>query len=149
MKDINEIMPKDLTRFWSKVEKTGTCWIWKAGKYKNGYGKFGFKDSTILPHRFAYVITKGQIPEGLAIDHLCRNRLCVNPEHLEAVTIKENILRGTGIPAQQAKQTNCIRGHLLDVENCYITPDGRRQCRKCNAIRQQECVKRKSERCKN
>lgn len=120
-------------RFWEKVEKAGPdeCWGWTAATYHNGYGSFWNGQRTMRAHRFAYERLVGPIPEGLQIDHLCRNPACVNPGHLEPVTRRENILRGEGITAQQARKTHCVHGHPFDEENTYVHPRGR-TCRACN-----------------
>lgn len=117
-------------RFWAKVLKTDTCWLWTAGKNSKGYGIFYLSKPSspqIVAHRYSY----GQlIPEGLTIDHLCRNKACVNPSHLEVVTMRVNILRGNGVTAQEAKTTHCPRGHPYDLLNTYIW-QGERHCRTC------------------
>lgn len=97
-------------RFWSRVEKVPDgCWLWRGGRTKNGYGVFGLLNHTFLAHRVAYTMTKGAIPLGLQIDHLCRVRHCVNPGHLEPVTCSENLCRGeTG----RKKQATCNKGHI-------------------------------------
>lgn len=77
-------------RYWAKVEKTGTCWNWVAGKTSNGYGLFKFDGTTQVAHRLAYVATHGPIPKGMQIDHMCHNRGCVRPDHLRVVTAKQN-----------------------------------------------------------
>jgi len=113
------------------------CWLWGGGSdSKTGYGKFrlGRKDGQAMAHRFAYEHFIGPIPEGMQIDHLCRQRLCVNPEHLEPVTIKENVLRGVGLSARNAKATHCIHGHELKPENTYVWR-GQRECRACKYAR--------------
>ena len=95
-------------RFFQKVKKTDNCWIWTAQKTK-GYGRFhqNSKVGDVMAHRFSYELEKGKIPDGLYLDHLCRNRGCVNPKHLEPVTNKENILRGNGLCAKNAKKKYC------------------------------------------
>lgn len=119
------IEPKTLERFWSKVERTGTCWIWKGSITDDGYGRFEYNYKHIKAHRFAFEITKYEIPKGLDLDHLCRNRSCVNPEHLEPVTRKENLRRGIKRNQNSNKQT-CNQGHALIKLN-----DKKRGCRIC------------------
>jgi hypothetical protein len=116
-------------RFWSKVEKTDECWNW-TGNTSRGYGRFAESHTHFVQaHRFAYELIRGSIPAGLVLDHLCRNRRCVRPEHLEPVTLRENVLRGDGPTAQRARQSHCIQGHSLD--DAYVTQEGYRQCRTC------------------
>ena len=110
------------------------CWLWTravTGKPPKDYGQLWFKKQRSLAHRFAYETLVGPIPEGLTIDHLCRRARCVNPDHLEPVTNRENILRGVGLAAQRARQTHCVHGHAFDAANTGIRPDGRRDCRAC------------------
>jgi hypothetical protein len=123
----------DLDRFWAKVEKTEGCWNWTAVK-RGGYGLFRFRDTKISAHRLTYELIKGAIPDGLVIDHLCRNRACVNPDHLEAVTNKTNILRGAGLCAANAVKDACPKGHPYTPANTY-TRVGSRACRECHRIR--------------
>lgn len=125
-------------RFWAKVDKTEGCWNW-TGVLLRGYGQFAYRRRMVLAHRFAYELLVGPIPDGLVIDHLCRNPRCVNPAHLEPVTPRENVLRGVGPSAVHAVKTHCIHGHPFDEANTYIrTRNGTkiRDCRACNRERQ-------------
>ena len=126
-------------RFWSKVEVKSPydCWPWRAGLFSDGYGLFVRADNRAeRAHRVAYELAYGPIPAGLTIDHLCRHHPCVNPAHLEAVTNKENILRGVSFSAVNARKTHCIHGHEFTVENTFITARGRRSCQACRLARQ-------------
>ena len=116
------------------VEKTDYCWNW-TGWTDNGYGRICHQYTRTSAHRFVYELYNGEIPKGLQIDHLCRNRKCVNPEHLELVTCKENIHRGQGHAGIHFRMKRCINNHELIGHNLYITPDGRRQCRQCGKLR--------------
>ena len=120
-------------RFWVKVERSGepgACWPW-TGSLVKGYGQFSVNGKTVYAHRWAYEEAIGPIPDRLTIDHLCRTPACVNSRHLEAVSNRENILRGTGPAAVHARQTHCIHGHEFTPENTYRAPGRGRECRQC------------------
>lgn len=119
-------------RAMSKVEKTESCWIWKGNINEHGYGRFFSPDRTnFRAHKLIYELLVGPVPNGLVLDHLCRNRACVNPNHLEPVTIGVNVLRGIGITAMCAVKTHCPKGHEYSVENTYVSPKRARYCRAC------------------
>jgi hypothetical protein len=125
-----------LERFCSKIEITPNCWIWKAQKNLNGYGRFRVctSISQFFAHRLSYIIHRGEIADGLQIDHLCRNRACVNPWHMEVVTGRTNTLRSFNIAAINARKTHCKNGHPFDQENTYRErKTGNRRCRICAA----------------
>lgn len=129
-------------RFWRKVEKTDTCWLWRASLSHNGYGAFQYDGRPRPAHRYSYELLVGPIPEGLEIDHLCRVRHCVNPDHLEAVTHLENVRRGVYaempvLTRINAEKTHCKRGHPLSGDNLIVRENARsgkirRQCRTCS-----------------
>ena len=119
-----------IQRFIDKVDKTGNCWEWIARKNVKGYGTFKLNNNTMLAHRVSYEYFKGLIPKGLTIDHLCRNRHCVNPDHLEAVSHIDNVRRGnTGL--YMKSKTHCPQGHEYINDNLYVNVKGSRTCRMC------------------
>lgn len=119
--------------YWVIMNDSG-CWGWAGRKQPDGYSKFRDNNRSSLAHRYSYEHFRGPIPDGLVIDHLCRNRSCSNPAHLEAVTMRENLLRGEGIFAKNARKTHCKRGHALTGDNVYRTHLGHRGCRACTRI---------------
>jgi hypothetical protein len=114
----------------SEPNATG-CWIWKAAVMGKGYGKLSLNGKLIGAHRASYIAFKGEIPAAAVIDHLCRVTSCVNPEHLEAVTVQQNTLRGNAPCAVLHGAEQCRYGHPYDAANTYIRPDGYRHCRAC------------------
>ncbi len=138
---MNEVV---LDRLWSKVEFTTDCWNYLGGKGSGGYGRFWLNKKIVLPHRLAYEQYKGKIPEGLVIDHLCKNPSCVNPSHLEAVTQKENLIRSDNFIGRKMLQTHCIYGrHPLSGKNLYRRKNNMRSCRKCDVRRSREYQERR------
>ena len=133
--------------FWAKVNKSGplwkdtSCWLWTAGKNGVGYGSYAAQGQDWGAHRLAYEDAKGPIPEGFEIDHLCRVRNCVNPEHLEAVTKLENMRRGRFFNHKR-EITHCPQGHPYDLINTYWRKSGGRGCRACNRLRQRKMDRR-------
>jgi len=118
-------------RFWDKIKITDSCWEWK-GRTEYGYGRIDIDGKQVRVHRLSYELFCNDIPDKLVIDHLCRNRACVNPEHLEVVTNKENILRGMGASAINSRKTHCPKKHPLSGENLYIdSSTGGRRCLIC------------------
>lgn len=131
--------------FFDKADTSGgpdSCWTWQGWlNRQRGYGKIQIDHEVIPAHRVAYELVKGPIPEGLEIDHLCRNKACVNPAHLEAVTHKENLMRADGVCAKNARKTHCKRGHPFDDANTYFynspTWGKLRVCRTCTELKNQ------------
>lgn len=128
-----------IKRFLPKVDASDYlgCWPWRGSIGTRGYGMFRLhsRGPVVRAHRFAYEALVGPIPAGMTLDHLCRNRACVNPAHLEPVSNRENILRGTNPAAQNARRTHCRMGHEFSAENTHITPQGDRRCRACQRER--------------
>ena len=129
--------------FRAKVHKTiGGCWLWTARQNSTGYGYFWHSGSNVLAHRFSYERLIGPIPTALTLDHLCRKRLCVNPSHLEPMTLRQNILRGVGITARLARLTHCHLGHPFDLFNTHVYRN-KRYCRACRQERKRKYRKNK------
>ena len=127
---------QDIARFNNRIikgENDTDCWEWDGSHHPiEGYGSFRTSKYHWQAHRVAYALKNGDPKGDLVIDHLCRNRGCVNPAHLECVTERENILRGIGAAAKNAVKTHCSKGHKLEGENCKINGKGHRQCVICS-----------------
>lgn len=115
-----------------RIEMDGDCWSWTGTQTGGGYGLIR-AGNTGLAHRFSYQYHRAEIPEGLVLDHLCRNTLCVNPWHLEPVTQRENLRRGLGFSGVNVAKRRCPQGHPYSTENTYVQPNGGRKCRTCRA----------------
>lgn len=134
-------------RFWGKVNKTETCWLWTGAIDSNGYGMFRLATSAgVRAHTLSWVHAHGPVPDGLELDHLCRVRHCLNPAHLEPVTSGENTRRGTIAAVnteRAARRTHCVNGHPWDEENTYVVKaKGWRMCRACARERARERSRR-------
>lgn len=131
-----------MERFWERVRKDDSgCWVWIGARHGTGYGGFTVRGrQTTTAHRFAYETLVGPVPDGMTIDHLCRNRICCNPEHLEVVTYSENNQRSWDIRPRRAA---CPKGHLYTPENVYYQGTSR-SCLTCRRARGREYWRRRS-----
>lgn len=128
-----DLEPAD--RVWQHIRRIGGCWEWTGPVIRtSGYGQF----KSTVAHRFVYELLVEPIPPKMQLDHLCRNRLCVFPPHLEVVTSRENTMRSSSWAAENARRTQCHRGHAFDGANTYVDPRGHRRCRECDRVRQRE-----------
>lgn len=159
----------DEERFLSKIKTDGRnrydCWFWDRPCPNRGYGQFYtrpkmYKYINHLSHRFSYELFIGKIPKDLCVDHLCRNRNCMNPGHMELVTIKENVLRGESFTAKNAKKKFCKYGHPLKGYNLYLVKTAKRNgkvaisrhCRECGRRNWRKIYNRKGflrQQCRN
>lgn len=117
--------------FWKHVIKSDGCWRWNRSHFRSGYARVKFKGRDTVAHVISWELTNGPVQNGLELDHLCRNRGCVNPSHLEPVTHRENMIRGNTAIRTNALKINCREGHPLAGDNLFVRKDGRRRCRAC------------------
>jgi len=137
--NLDAVASSALDRFVEKVTFTDEgCWLWTAALDRGGYGVFRVDGRSRLAHRWIYELIVDH-PGELTLDHLCRVRSCVNPDHLEPVTGRVNVLRGVSMVAVQAVATHCPQGHPYDAANTYVIPStGSRQCKACARATQNE-----------
>ena len=134
-----DIPKKSKIRFWSKVDKKTSsrgCWLWRGGQHRQGYGQCTILNTQWRAHRLSWILHGNLLKKNLTLDHLCRNEACVNPKHLEQVTMRENLLRRKSIQAKNARKKRCKRGHFLSGTNLLgatktKTGGALRRCRKC------------------
>lgn len=133
-----------MDRFWAKVDQSNGCWLWKASLDRKGYGQFRLNGKMRRAHSISYELTVGEVPDGLVLDHLCRNPKCVRPDHLKPKTQRENVLCGTSFASINYAKTHCIHGHEFTKANTYIRPYGARDCRACILTRVKKYKKGKT-----
>jgi hypothetical protein len=124
-------------RLRKNIKLDGDCWIWTQVLHEKGYGHFYFRGVILFVHRVSYILHVGPLPswKEMQLDHLCRNRACINPAHLELVTCRENLLRGETSTAERAARTICIHGHPLTSGNVRLNTQGHRRCKTCDILR--------------
>lgn len=149
-----DALPRAAMRVLGRVDFSGICWEWQGTVSQGGYGRCWVplsvaQQSSMAVHRLVYEFLVGHIPDGLQLDHLCRNRVCCNPDHLEPVTPRENVMRSYAPTRFFAEQTHCSRGHEYTPENTYYRPNKPRfrYCRACmRRFRREKNARRKAER---
>jgi hypothetical protein len=127
-------LPARFLSYVSKLPDLPGCWLWTGSYTGNGYGGFWTGERQVKAHRFSYEVHVGSIPTGMHLDHICRVRMCVNPDHLRVVTNRENALAGESFSAINARKTHCSRGHEFTPENTRVRR-GWRECRQCDSGR--------------
>jgi hypothetical protein len=134
VKFLDERLPD---RFWEKLQPCpmSGCWLWTGASNGIGYGRINVAGRNVYAHRLAFETSNGPIAAGLVLDHrVCQTPSCCNPLHLEAVTQRTNVLRGSSPAARGARATTCPHGHPYNKENTYSSPSGDRRCRACHRV---------------
>jgi len=146
-RELAEQIPK---RIAARIDQRGPeeCWPWTGKLTEKGYARICLNGRRTTVHRYLYEVYVGPVPNGLVLDHLCRVRHCVNPAHLEPVSNRENVLRGIGPTAVNAKRVYCLFGHLFDEANTMKARNGGRLCRTCRNRDQRAAFQRRKERLK-
>lgn len=146
----NNVRGAPEARFWAYTRAIPDgCWEWQGSLDQEGYARFQVGQKIVKAYRWSYEQFVGPVPDGQVLDHLCRNRACVRPDHLEPVENRENILRGVGVTARNARKTHCKRGHEFTPENTYTEKGGRRTCRTCKTEREKKRAKERWQRKKS
>lgn len=126
---------KVASRLFEKLQVTDGCWEWTGARNARGYGVFHLtRGHQISAHRAVWIVIRGPLRDDLQLDHLCRNRACVNPDHLDPVSARENILRGLSPAAWHVFVRACPRGHPYNEENTYVAQNGGRSCKICRRL---------------
>jgi hypothetical protein len=129
---MQETFEQAVARFWARVEKGGSCWLWLGCLDRYGYGQFGYRNKNWRAHRFAYLTRMPDLPQHDRLDHECDNRACVNPDHLRPLSQRANVLRSKTNPvAINARRTHCAQGHEFTPENTGRSVEGWRFCKTC------------------
>ncbi len=131
--DIVERLPRRFAR--RIVVDASGCWLWTGTKHEAGYGRVRQRGRQVTAHRAIYGLVARPVPSDKQLDHLCRNRLCVNPLHMEVVDNRTNTLRGIGPTALNKRKTHCPAGHEYTEQNTRVSKSGKRHCRECNRLR--------------
>ncbi len=137
-------MTQPMSTRWT-IDPATECWLW-TGPTNRGYGRATIRGRKMTAHRAVYLTMRGPIPPGrhIHLDHLCRNKMCVNPDHMEIVSRRENILRGQAPTALNARKTHCIHGHEFTPDNTMIRSGGSRKCRICHCAESQRTRARRA-----
>lgn len=139
--NIYTIAQKYKDKIWTKVSKTKGCWEWSGRKTSKGYGRYAvYPNKAEYAHRLVWVLCGNTIPKGLVLDHICKNRGCVNPNHLDLVTIRQNTLENSdSAPSKNIKKTHCKHGHKL-----VLKYESGRKCKECTIIKEKTRVRIKN-----